>query len=409
MHPGSSPLWNLALAIAELIDSEAAGNMPLASVRPIRRLLNRGRDALRLLQARHGLGEEGNVCLLLDQFEELFRYAREFPREEAEILIEILLGFEKDLPQGIHAVVTMRSDHLGECGHYEGFAELVNSTQYLLPRMDNKSLLRAIREPAALFGGDVSIDLGMRLVEHSRNDVDALPLVQHCLMRMWEVTSDEPGESGTQNLTYVVDGEREPTTGPTKFLQAQDYPGLRQLISNHADEILDELTQAGGENLRATEYLFRALTEVDTDGRGIRRPQRFADLVAVTGADRSTLTEIVDRFRRPDCGFLIPSTGLALSDDTVIDIGHEALIRCWTRLDDKAVDSSSGKPVGWLPREQEDGRVWRALLVSAESYREIGYWRRLTLSSRPDVLLKSVIPPIAFERLDWFQELPSPR
>jgi hypothetical protein len=45
----------------------------------------------------------------------------------------------------------MRSDYLGECARFEGFAEAVNASQYLLPRMDDFALLRAIHEPARAF------------------------------------------------------------------------------------------------------------------------------------------------------------------------------------------------------------------------------------------------------------------
>ena len=89
--------------------------------------------------------DHASLCLLIDQFEELFRYAREQSLEEARLLVEILNAVAEPAraPRGFFVILTMRSDYLGECARFEGFAEAVNSSQYLLPRMDDFALLRA--------------------------------------------------------------------------------------------------------------------------------------------------------------------------------------------------------------------------------------------------------------------------
>jgi energy-coupling factor transporter ATP-binding protein EcfA2 len=125
MRPGGSPLWHLAEAIARLVEGLADGEEPpLETTRGVHRLLNLGEEALEAIQNKFGLGKEGNVCLLLDQFEELFRYAREIGREEAETLIDVLKAFEagedRAPPKGLHAIITMRSDHLGDCAAGRG-------------------------------------------------------------------------------------------------------------------------------------------------------------------------------------------------------------------------------------------------------------------------------------------------
>ena len=180
-------------------------------------------------------------------------------------------------PQGIYAILTMRSDHLGDCGHFEGFAELVNATQYLLPRIRDDALLRAIREPARLFGGEVAPDLAVRLVDESRAEIDALPLVQHALMRLWRQAGGATDQA-----------PRAPSNpgAPHPVLTADAYAGLEPLLSEHAEEVLAEVEAAHPGSAKVTEYLFRALTEIDAEGRGIRRPRRLSELVGVTGGDR---------------------------------------------------------------------------------------------------------------------------
>ena len=58
--------------------------------------------------------------------------------------------------------------------------------------------------------------------------------------------------------------------------------------------------------------------------------------------------------------FLTPYAPAPLLETTRIDISHEALIRCWTRVA-RGTD-------GWLRAEFEDGLAWRSLLVEARGF-----------------------------------------
>src|SRR5580704_18693598 len=89
----------------------------------------------------------------------------------------------------------MRSEFLGECARFNGLAEAVNRTQYLVPRMDRDGLLRAIRRPAMLYGGIVSSELADRLISDVGGREDELPLIQHGLMYMWNTAAakTQPG------------------------------------------------------------------------------------------------------------------------------------------------------------------------------------------------------------------------
>jgi formylglycine-generating enzyme required for sulfatase activity len=385
MRPGGSPLWNLATAITRVHEElEGSAEPTLDTTRTVRRLLNGGREALARIQERFGLGRDGNVCILLDQFEELFRYAREIGREEAQTLIEVLRGFALAAegrggvpPKGIYAILAMRSDHLGDCGHFVGFAELVNATQYLLPRIRDEALLRAIREPARLFGGEVAPDLAVHLVDESRAQTDALPLVQHALMRLWRQAAGAAGDPPRQRSA--------PASAPCPVLTAEGYSGLEALLSEHAEEVLNDVTAKDLESGKVVEYLFRAITEIDAEGRCIRRPRRLSALVGVTGGNPPVLEQVIQRFSQPDCGFLLRSS----EQDPMIDIGHEALFRCWRQLEDPTIDETSRRPRGWLQREREDERIWRSMLVQAEAGDRIS-------------------PAVLKDREAWFTSLPGP-
>ena len=106
-------------------------------------------------------------------------------RDEAQLFVDFLVGLQENPPQGLHAILTMRSEFLGDCARFEGFAEAVNQTQYLLPQMERPALLRAIREPAALYDGEVTRELAEQLIADAGGGQDQLPLIQHGLMLLW--------------------------------------------------------------------------------------------------------------------------------------------------------------------------------------------------------------------------------
>ena len=168
-----------------------------------------------------------SLCLLIDQFEELFRYAREKSREEAELVISLLcaLAREKNPAPHLFVILTVRSDYLGECARFDGFADTVNACQYLLPRLNDFGILLAIHEPATLYGGKVDPAMGDRLLFAARREEDALPILQHTLMRACALARERHRDG--EGWTVTLDD-----------LQAVEDNG--SALSKHADEVLAE-------------------------------------------------------------------------------------------------------------------------------------------------------------------------
>lgn len=374
MRPSGGPMWNLAKELARLEgdtdDAERVGRI-------VGQFNRRGATLSSVAGSLKNL-EGQRLCILIDQFEELFRFEKETSREEAELFVDLLVRSNveatgnghltvKENLEGtaVHVVVTMRSEYLGECARFYGLAEAINRTQYLMPRMDREGLVRAIRRPAQLYGGEVSIDLTERLMAEAAGREDELPLIQHGLMLMWHeaVTQTQPGNK-------IVLGEA----------PLEKAGGLARLLSAHADAIV-EMAAPDPERRYGVERLFRALTDLNVEGQAIRRPQVFRDLVALTQVGEDKLRPIIDALRRDGVSFLTPYSPQPILDATTIDISHEALIRCWDRLADPQD--------GWLKREFDDGLIWRSLLVEAKSFE----------SNKQRVLS----PATTDERWDWWR------
>jgi hypothetical protein len=348
MTPGDEPLVHLADALADTPGADAPGASdggPGARRLQLRRILNCGRDGSPALVDAVCGTRDPFVCLLIDQFEEVFAHARRRGPQQAGLLIEQILGLQALQSDRLFVVLTMRSEFLGACAQFEGFATAVNETQYLLPRMQHTDLLRAIREPATLYDGEIAIDLAERLIAEARGSQDELPLIQHGLMQMYEASPAR----GRDAWRLTLDDYRNPR-------------GLAGLLSDHADAVMAQVEpdDRGRDGTRVTEDLFRALTDINADGHATRYPRRLADLVAITGAGEAAVRRVVDAFRVEGVSFMRPYGTDPIALDDYVDISHEALLRCWQKIDDR--------DDGWLTREFKNGLVWRSLLVQADSF-----------------------------------------
>jgi hypothetical protein len=367
--PRRDPLGNLANALAELDGRK--GNE--ARILELRRILNFGREAPAALAVALHCEEHDQICLVIDQFEELFSFARSDGLTEARLLVDVLVSLVEKPPAGLYALLTMRSEFLGSCARFRGFAEAVNATQYLLPQMDQAALLRAIRDPALLYEGEVSRDLAERLIADTGGGQDQLPLIQHGLMLIYHRKL-----SRSKRDDRASPGEPDPDR--RWRLTSVDYlsgPDLASLLSDHADSVMAVAARRPGsqdidpKREQIVEDLFRALTDTNAEGQAIRRPQTVEQLVAVSGGDAAPVRSILDDFRAEGVSFLTPYGNGPLGDAELVDISHEALIRHWKRIANPAE--------GWLDREFRDGLIWKGLLTRGDvlgqgETREIERW-----------------------------------
>ncbi|UGY16748.1 ATP-binding protein [Bradyrhizobium septentrionale] len=385
IRPSGGPLWNLAKELARLDGSEN----DLDTISRIVRQLSQRNATLSLVANSLENLRGRTLCILVDQFEELFRFAKETSREEAACFVD-LLARQIDVPnssaahssgqggraegrelstQSAHVILTMRSEFLGECTRFNGLAEAINRVQYLVPRMDYHELVRAICRPAIIYGGEVSGPLADQLIAEADGQGDELPLIQHGLMLLWD-------EASSHNQTGEI---------VLKPRQLETAEGLASLLSKHADTVTAEAATSQVMK-KAVERIFRALTELNAEGQAIRRPQKFRELVAVSGIDEDALRPIIEALRADGVSFLTPYPPTPIEPDTIVDISHEALIRRWKSIADKNE--------GWLQREFRDGLIWRSLVEQAESL----------LSSRPHLLSAATTEA----RSQWFRDQSEP-
>jgi hypothetical protein len=336
-HPGGNPLGLLteALLDADLYDRAAENTREnlLAT-------LSRSHFGLVEAVKQAGLGEDTNFLLVVDQFEEVFRFheAGQTQQEMANEFVSLLLeaAAQKEVP--IYVVLTMRSDFIGECGQFEGLAEMVNRGEFLIPRLTREQYKRVIEGPIKVAGGQIAPRLLQRLLNDLGQQADQLPCLQHALMRTWNLWA-EKGDQGALDLDDY-----------------QRVGRMSEALSLHADEVFDSLASARQRELCAG--VFKALTVQESETRGIRRPQRLGRLCQILDVSADELLPIIDAYRQKGVTFLMPGQEVELTDRTIIDISHESLMRVWTRLRN------------WVEEEAQAAGIYLRLSESAALYEQ---------------------------------------
>ncbi len=145
-----------------------------------------------------------------------------------------------------------------------------------------------------------------------------------------------------------------------------DYDGvgdMRHALSRHAEEAYRDA--AGGGGALVAERIFRALTDVVSDPRGVRRPCSVAELAAVAEASEAEVAQVIEVFRRPGRSFLMPPVPVPLDSRVIVDLSHESLMRCWERLQT------------WSRDERASAETYLRLTRAAKWYEDgtAGLWR----------------------------------
>ena len=345
MRPGGDPLTKLAQA---LVESNLFGDVNEENVLQTRATLSR--SGLGLIEAyRQSDIEEGtNLLLLVDQFEEIFRFRQSGDKtgQEASHFIQLLLETARQTEFPIFIILTMRSDFLGDCAEFKGLAEAVNEGEYLIPRLNRKQRARAIEGPVKVGGAEISPRLKQQLLNDIGDDPDQLPILQHALMRMWDY--------------WLNNANRE------QALDLDHYDGIGRMteaLSRHGDEVYEELPD--DDHRLLCMKLFKAITEKQGDGRGVRRPLPFSEIDEITGHQREKILTVIDAYRPIGRTFIMPGQNVKIHDKIIIDISHESLMRVWQRLKN------------WVNDEADSARIYIRLCETAQLHNrgEAGFYR----------------------------------
>jgi hypothetical protein len=335
LRPGATPRLNLSQALSA--PEALGGENPSAMVETLRY------SSLGLVQAVHeaNLPAGTRLLLIVDQFEELFRYTLSGDPDESAAFVKLLLeAASSDVP--IYVLITLRTDFLADCERFRGLPEAIGESLVLVPRMTRDEARQAVEGPIALEGVEIEPQLVDRLLNEVGSERDSLCLLQHALRRTWD--------------RWLSDG-----SGPLAIRHYLDVGGIEHSLERALEVLYESLPEPSKEIARV---VFQRLVAYEA-GRFTRAPATLIELVNVAGAPQRDVISVFDTFRHPNNAFLLPEISVPLQDQTVIDIAHEAIIRQWPRLR------------RWNEQERSSAEFYGRLATSAELFQQgkAGYYR----------------------------------
>jgi hypothetical protein len=356
MRPGEAPFERLTAA---LLDEHALGKERGTGPKVETLLevtLRRGPWGLSDAINETGLEPRTNLVLVVDQFEELFRYHKlclsrgTTFANDADAFVNLLLTPTRDPDRdkrlrslAVYVVITMRWDFLDDQFSFTGLTEAMNDSVFFTPRLTRDQCEMAIVGPARVQEWEIDRVLVNRLLNDTITEPDQLPLLQHALMRMW-----------TRAALAKNKGR----------LTLNDYDGSPELsLSNHANEIYDT---CNSKHQYVVRKMFQSLADRGQSQQVTRRPAPVQEVARTADSNPGDVKIVADKYRRSDTSFLMPPETVPLTDETVLDISHECLLRKWDRMQ------------SWLEEESHSAEMYRRLLKAARLWASHGSSRPLS-------------------------------
>ncbi len=310
MVPGDSPLAALTQALLSVA--------PGASPRLADQLMA---DPQGLLWAVGNLmaSVEGDLLLVVDQFEELFTMVEdEAERAHFLALLREAVSVEESR---FRVIITLRADFYDRPLLYEGFGEIMQQrTQVVLP-LNAAEIERAITGPAEAVGMEVSPGLVAAIVDDMREEPGALPLLQYALTEVYERCE-----------------------GNILLLEAyRESGGVEGALARRAEDVYHSLNRA---QKGTAQQIFLRLVTLGEHAADTRRRATQSELFATSGAGRDEVEAVLGKFGDYR---LLAFDRDSITREPTVEIAHEALIRGWARLRE------------WLDTSREDLQTQRQL------------------------------------------------
>ena len=272
-------------------------------------------------------GEDDELLLVIDQFEELFSLvSSESVRRQ---FLEALVAAATDERSRIRILLTLRADFFDQPLRYSDFAEVMRLSVLPVGPPTDDGLARAIAQPARDVGVDLEPGLVTRIVDDVKDEPGGLPLMQYALTELFAARKHD---------TLTLDGYHR--TG-----------GVLSALGRRAEEIYKHLSDDGKE---ATRHLFLRLVTVDELADDTRRRVRQTELRAL-GINPVVLDDVLQQF---GAYRLLSFDRDAATRTPTIEVAHEALIREWDRLRT------------WIDERREDLLIHRRIQVAARDWED---------------------------------------
>ena len=319
MFPGRHPLDELEAALQRVA---------VRSTSRLHDLLASGSRGL-LNAVDRLLPTEGELVLVIDQFEEIFTLASD--ERGRELFLESLRVATVDPDSRIRVIVTLRADFYDRPLAYARFGELLAQRTEAVPPLSPDEVEQAIRLPAEGVGVSPEPALVAQIIADVSHQPGALPLVQYSLTELFEQRHD----------------------GRLTLEAYRESGGIAGALSARADLIFEG---ADAERRRASKQVFLRLVTLGEGRQDTRRRVARSELDSLDVNPRA-VDDVLDTFGHYR---LLTFDRDPSSREPTVEIAHEALLTAWRRLRD------------WIEEAREDLRHDRSVARARAEWRASG-------------------------------------
>jgi WD40 repeat protein/serine/threonine protein kinase len=309
--------------------------------------------------------EDGDLFLLIDQFEEVFTLATD--EAERTHFLNSLLTAATDPNSRIRIVITLRADFYDRPLLYPEFGELVRKrTEIILP-LTSAEMEQAIVGPADRIGLRFEPGVVAAIVSDVNQQPGSLPLLQFALTELFERRN---GYSLTQ-AAYNASG------------------GVLGALARRADEIFDEFDPVRQDIAR---QIFLRLVSLGEGTEDTKRRILQSEIVSSKSSDRQTIQDVIDTFLKHR---LLTADFEPQTRAPTLEVAHEALIRVWQKLK------------SWLDASRDDLRLHQKLSVATTEWihtnRDSSYLASGARLSQFEQLQSATTLPLAVEESNYLE------
>ena len=251
LTPGARPLEECAVRLGAM-----AGLMPGALYGELREHPeNLGRLVRQITAPRSG-APDGQLVLVVDQFEETFTLCRD--AAERDRFIEALVSAASDAGGRCRVALGARADFYAHCTRHAPLVEAMRDAQVPVGPMSLDELRRAVVQPAQRAGLTIEGALLTTLIAQAHGQAGVLPLLSHALLQTWR---RRRGNALTRDAFEAAGG-------------------LEGALARTAEEFYQELDPGRQQLAR---QVFVRLTALGDGTEDTRRPARLEELDGLAG------------------------------------------------------------------------------------------------------------------------------
>ncbi len=235
-------------------------------------------------------------------------------------------------------LLALRADFFGHLARHGELADLVGPNHVLLGPLSGAELRRAIEGPADRAGLEVEPTLVDALVDDVAGEPGGLPLLSTALVDLWL-------RRDGRSLTLAA---------------YEQTGGVQGAVARHAEAAFGSLSE--DEQEAARRIVLRLVSTSDGDEAPTRRRVARAELDA---DDDPRVEHVLST---------LVSERLLVTDDTNLELVHEALLERWPRLASWLEDDSDGRRLhrrlteaasSWDASGREAGELYRGARLAA--------------------------------------------